>query len=62
MIAGRNDLDDNNSGGFVAEVASTWIHQQFGYYSDVPRYDVAVLTLKQALPEHVHAHRPDPAE
>lgn len=50
VIAGRNDLDDNNSGGFVAEVASTWIHQQFGYYSDVPRNDVAVLTLKQELP------------
>ncbi len=50
VIAGRNDLDDNNSGGFVAKVASTWIHPQYGYYPDVPRYDVAVLTLKQALP------------
>jgi V8-like Glu-specific endopeptidase len=49
-IAGRNDLSDDDSGGFVATVASTWIHPSYGYYSDVPRYDVAVLTLKQTLP------------
>ena len=50
VIAGRNNLEDQN-GGFVAQVASTWIHPDFGYYTgDAPRYDVAVLSLKQPLP------------
>lgn len=50
VIAGRNDLEDEISGGYVAAVASTWTHQQYGGYSGAPRYDVSVLTLKQALP------------
>jgi hypothetical protein len=50
VIAGRNELDDENSGGFVSAVASTWVHQSYGATNNVPRNDVAVLTLKQALP------------
>jgi hypothetical protein len=49
VIAGRNNLDDE-TGGYVAEVASTWTHQSYGAYNGAPRHDVAVLTLKQALP------------
>lgn len=49
VIAGRNDLDVTGS-GFVAAVASTWVHQSYGASNNVPRNDVAVLTLKQALP------------
>lgn len=49
VIAGRNDLS-STSGGFVAAVASTWTHQSYGETNDTPRNDVAVLTLKQALP------------
>jgi hypothetical protein len=49
VIAGRNDLD-NTGGGFVAAVASTWVHQSYGTSNNAPRNDVAVLTLRQALP------------
>jgi len=55
VIAGRNNLD-SGSGGYVARVSSTWIHQGFNLaalYSgaaDVPIDDVAVLTLQQPLP------------
>jgi V8-like Glu-specific endopeptidase len=49
VIAGRNDLEDDN-GGYVGAVASTWTHQLYGGYNGAPRYDVAVLTLKQPLP------------
>jgi hypothetical protein len=54
VIAGRNDVDVN-TGGFVARVASVWTHQGFNleaqiFEGAVPVDDVAVLTLKDALP------------
>jgi Trypsin len=54
VIAGRSNLDDDASGGYVARVASTWIDQQMNLVTmnngGVPQHDVAVLTLKDALP------------
>jgi hypothetical protein len=49
VIAGRNNLDDEN-GGHVVQVQSTMVHQAHTYVDDAPRNDIAVLTLKQALP------------
>lgn len=55
VIAGRNDLD-NDTGGYVARVATTWTHQGYNIAAmrsdpnQVPVDDVAVLTLKDTLP------------
>jgi hypothetical protein len=50
VIAGRSNLED--SGGFVARVASTWTHQNYNYAhpEQAPVDDVSVLTLKDELP------------
>ncbi|MFG1605337.1 trypsin-like serine protease [Actinoplanes sp. NPDC049265] len=55
VIAGRDDLS-NQAAGFVARVSNTWTHQGYNYQdllndpNAVPLDDVAVLTLKDALP------------
>jgi hypothetical protein len=55
VIAGRNNLDDPNS-GFVARVKSTWTHPGYNYEklltdpNAVPLDDITVLNLKDPLP------------
>lgn len=55
VIAGRSNLDDE-TGGFVARVGTTWTHQgynlaaQYAGTALAPIDDVSVLTLKDALP------------
>jgi Trypsin/Tachylectin len=53
VIAGRNNIDVDTN-GFVARVASTWTEPTLNYEAmlggAVPRNDVSVLTLKDALP------------
>ena len=57
VIAGRNTLDDNTQGGYIARVQSTWTDQNFNLAAlnsqqtgVVPTDDVAVLTLEAPLP------------
>lgn len=57
VIAGRQDLNTANplvdNGGFIARVSSTWTDQGYNYAdasATAPVDDVAVLTLKDALP------------
>jgi secreted trypsin-like serine protease len=53
VFAGRNDIN-NDTNGFVAGVAAAWVDQAYNdeFQSDTvpPLDDLAVLTLKQALP------------
>jgi hypothetical protein len=55
VFAGRNDINSTtDTSGFVARVSATWVDQTYNdeTQSDTvpPRDDLAVLTLKQALP------------